>query len=60
MKLHLCPLAALMSLAFVSPLSAAPEPRSSGGCNLIEVWVDPVHGTDPAPPQPSGPGIGHQ
>lgn len=50
MKLHLCPLAALMSLALASPASSAPSPmQGSGSCNYVEVWVDPVHGADPAP-----------
>lgn len=50
MNLYLCPLAAIMSLALATPLSAAASPlMPQGTCNVVEVWVDPVHGTDPAP-----------
>jgi hypothetical protein len=41
MKLYLCPLAALMSFALASPLSASP-PMPQGTCNVVEIWVDPV------------------
>jgi hypothetical protein len=56
MKLYLCTLAAHMSVALASPLSAASPPMPQGTCNVVEIWVDPVHGNvgtcspDPEPP----------
>lgn len=64
MKLRLCPLAAIMFAALASPLAAAP-PAPQDPCNVVEIWVDPVHGNDgTGSPDPNcgsgGGGIGHE
>lgn len=63
MKLYLCQMAALMTIALASPLSAA-SPMPQGSCNVVEIWVDPVHGNDglgsPDPDDCGGGGIGHE